>query len=157
MTATGGIQPFGGSSVPTGYLACDGSAVSRTTYADLFAVIGTTYGAGDGSTTFNLPDMQGKMSCGVGVNSLAAQIGNATHSHGGLNSHTLTTSELPNHNHPTGPFDTGDTSGFFTGENHPAASRKNTTNTGGGGSHSHSIPSQNNRPPYIVCRFIIKT
>lgn len=51
----GMIKPFAGTTVPTGYLLCDGSAVSRTTYADLFAAIGTTYGSGDGSTTFNLP------------------------------------------------------------------------------------------------------
>lgn len=51
----GAIIPFGGDTAPTGYLLCDGSAVSRTTYADLFAVIGTKFGPGDGSTTFNLP------------------------------------------------------------------------------------------------------
>lgn len=54
---SGVILPFGGSSAPTGFLLCDGSAVSRTTYADLFDVIGTTYGSGDGSTTFNLPNL----------------------------------------------------------------------------------------------------
>ena len=54
---TGSILPYGGSSAPTGFLLCDGSAVSRTTYADLYAVIGDTYGSGDGSTTFNLPNL----------------------------------------------------------------------------------------------------
>ena len=53
----GTIIPFSGSTVPTGYLTCNGAAVSRTTYADLFAIIGTTYGAGNGSTTFNLPNL----------------------------------------------------------------------------------------------------
>lgn len=52
----GMIKPFAGTTVPTGYLLCDGSAVSRTTYANLFAAIGTTYGSGDGSTTFNIPN-----------------------------------------------------------------------------------------------------
>lgn len=52
----GFIETFAGSVVPTGWLACDGSAISRTDYADLFAAIGTTYGSGDGSTTFNIPD-----------------------------------------------------------------------------------------------------
>lgn len=51
----GMIAPFGGTTAPTGWLLCNGAAVSRTNYADLFAVIGTKYGAGDGSTTFNLP------------------------------------------------------------------------------------------------------
>lgn len=54
---TGSILPYGGSTAPTGWLLCNGGAISRTTYADLFAVIGTTYGAGDGSTTFNLPNL----------------------------------------------------------------------------------------------------
>lgn len=53
----GMIKPFAGTTVPTGYLLCDGSAVSRTTYASLFSAIGTTYGSGDGSTTFNLPNL----------------------------------------------------------------------------------------------------
>ena len=55
----GVIQMYAGTTPPDGWLLCDGSAVSRTTYAALFAVIGTTYGAGDGSTTFNLPDLRG--------------------------------------------------------------------------------------------------
>jgi len=63
---SGIIQPFGGASAPTGYLACDGSAVSRTTYADLFASIGTTWGAGDGSTTFAVPDLRGAFLRGTG-------------------------------------------------------------------------------------------
>ena len=62
----GMIAPFGMSSVPTGWLACDGSAVSRTTYADLFTAIGTTWGAGDGSSTFALPDLEGAFLRGTG-------------------------------------------------------------------------------------------
>jgi len=61
-TAT--IVPWSDSSVPTGFLECDGSAVSRTTYAALFAIIGTTYGSGDGSTTFTLPDLQDNVPVG---------------------------------------------------------------------------------------------
>ena len=63
----GMISPFGMSSVPTGWLACDGSAISRTTYADLFTAIGTTWGAGDGSSTFALPDLQGAFLRGTGT------------------------------------------------------------------------------------------
>ena len=62
----GMIAPFAMSSVPTGWLACDGSAVSRTTYADLFTAIGTTWGAGDGSSTFALPDLEGAFLRGTG-------------------------------------------------------------------------------------------
>lgn len=57
---TGSVQPYAGASIPTGWLLCDGSAVSRTDYAALFAAIGTLYGTGDGSTTFNLPDFTDK-------------------------------------------------------------------------------------------------
>jgi len=56
-----------GPTAPTGFIACDGAAVSRTTYADLFDVIGTTYGAGDGSTTFKLPDARGLVMVGAGA------------------------------------------------------------------------------------------
>lgn len=61
---TGTITSFGGSSAPTGWLLCDGSAVSRTVYAALFAIIGTAYGVGDGSTTFGLPDLRGRVAVG---------------------------------------------------------------------------------------------
>ena len=56
----GAIKPWGKATAPAGYVLCDGSAISRTDYADLFAVISTTYGAGNGSTTFNVPNLQGK-------------------------------------------------------------------------------------------------
>lgn len=64
----GGIVQFGGSSAPSNWVLCDGSAVSRTTYADLFTALSTTYGAGDGSTTFNVPDLRGRMAVGKGTN-----------------------------------------------------------------------------------------
>jgi microcystin-dependent protein len=67
-------------SAPTGWLLCDGSAVSRTTYAALFAVVGTTFGTGDGSTTFNVPNMQGKYSR-MDTAALAGTGGAATHDH----------------------------------------------------------------------------
>jgi len=60
----GTVNPYAGSTAPTGWLLCAGQAVSRTTYADLFAVVSTTYGSGDGSTTFNLPDLRGRVVAG---------------------------------------------------------------------------------------------
>lgn len=63
---TGIVAAFAGAAAPAGWLMCDGSAVSRATYSALFAVIGTTYGAGNGSTTFNLPDLRGRAVYGVG-------------------------------------------------------------------------------------------
>ena len=65
-TAT--IVPWSDSSVPSGFLECNGAAVSRTTYSALFAIIGTTYGAGDGSTTFNVPDLQDNVPVGKSNN-----------------------------------------------------------------------------------------
>ena len=62
---TGSIIPFAGKTAPEGWLFCQGQAVSRTTYAQLFAVIGTTYGSGDGSTTFNVPDLRGRVAVGA--------------------------------------------------------------------------------------------
>lgn len=62
----GVVLPYAGSSAPTGFFLCDGSAKSRTTYASLFAIIGTTFGSGDGSTTFNIPDMRSRVPVGAG-------------------------------------------------------------------------------------------
>ena len=86
----GVIIPFAGTSVPTGYLLCNGAAVSRTNYANLFAAIGTLYGAGDGSTTFNLPDARDRVLQGAsGTHSagsyIAAGLPNITGNIGGLN------------------------------------------------------------------------
>jgi microcystin-dependent protein len=85
---TGALQGFAGASAPAGWLICDGSAVSRTTYATLFAAIGSTWGAGDGNTTFNLPDYRGKVLVGAGGGFSLAAVG-------GEASHTLSTSEVP--------------------------------------------------------------
>lgn len=92
----GAIIPYTGNLLPEGYLECDGSAVSRTTYADLFAVIGTSYGAGDGSTTFNLPDLRGKVTVGQDTNDTDFDALGDT---GGAKSTVLTKYNLPNHSH----------------------------------------------------------
>ena len=65
LTPTGAVLAYAGATIPAGFLLCDGRAVSRTTYAALFGVIGTTYGSGDGTTTFNLPDLRGRVPVGV--------------------------------------------------------------------------------------------
>ena len=67
VVPTGTVIHHAGSSAPTGFLACDATAISRATYADLFAVIGTTYGVGNGTTTFNLPDARGLVMVGAGA------------------------------------------------------------------------------------------
>ena len=74
LLPTGSIIPFAGSNIPAGYLLCNGVAVSRTSYAGLFGVISTLYGTGDGTTTFNLPDLRDRFLEGAGTNALATYL-----------------------------------------------------------------------------------
>lgn len=147
----GTITGFGGSSIPSGWLECNGAAVSRTTYADLFTAISTTYGVGDGSTTFNLPDLRGRVSIGQGTGSgLTPRTIGAT---GGSETHTLSTAEIASHTHtvaydnesagtPATSIDAGAGFPTVTGSIPSGAS-------GGGGAH-------NNVQPFLVTAFIIK-
>ena len=95
-TPTGTVSMFAASSPPAGWLVCDGSAVSRTTYAALFGLTGATYGAGDGSTTFNLPDLRTRVA--VGLSSTVTEF-NALGMTGGEVKHTLSVAEMPSHTH----------------------------------------------------------
>ena len=88
----GNIIAYTGLSVPSGYLVCDGSAVGREEYPELFAVIGTTYGAGDGLTTFNIPNLLGKAGLGSSQNHVVG-------SSGGEETHLLDSTETPLHLH----------------------------------------------------------
>jgi microcystin-dependent protein len=145
-----GIQlPFAGLSVPDKWLECDHSEKSRTTYATLFTEIGEQYGAGDGSTTFNLPDGRGRSI--FGYHSAETEF-NAIGKTGGEKTHTLTFSEYPAHTH-SGSVAT------ITCDNYagPASyqseglckAQSSTNSTGGGGAHE-------NMAPYIVKKWIIK-
>lgn len=106
---TGMIFDYAGSSAPSGYLLCYGQAVSRTTYAALFAVLSTTFGAGDASTTFNLPDLRGRVIAGkddmggTSADRLTDQSGglngDTLGATGGAETHSLTSGELPAHTH----------------------------------------------------------
>jgi microcystin-dependent protein len=91
-TPTGGLMMWPTASAPANWLICNGSAVSRATYATLFAVVGTTFGVGDGSTTFNLPNYTDRMPIGAGSSY-------SVNSQGGSATTTLTTTELPSHSH----------------------------------------------------------
>jgi microcystin-dependent protein len=135
---------YAGATPPTGWLACDGAAVSRSTYAALFALIGTTYGAGDGSTTFNLPNLYGRFP--LGGTALGQLGGAASHTHG-----------ITDHYH-------GNTGG-------PSDLRTNIPGGGGANAgsatHTHgttwSTPSATSTydgstmPPYITLAFMIRT
>jgi len=165
---TGIIVPWSDASIPSGFLECNGSAVSRSTYATLFAVVGTTYGVGDGSTTFNLPDLQG--SCcqntsptkpfgSSGGATTVASTGNVSAS---LANYTLTTADIAPHTHLLS------ISGTNRGEPNAMnfANRQNSGasgNTGGGGGHGHTVTANfvgdatSVLQPYITLVYIIKT
>jgi len=101
IVPAGTVFPFAGGTSPdppTGFLRCDGAAVSRTTYAALFAAIGTAFGAGDGTSTFNVPDMTDRFPAGAGATVLGHVGGSATLV-GSTAGHALTVPELPSHSH----------------------------------------------------------
>lgn len=99
LVPAGAMTEYAGSSAPTGWLLCDGSAVSRSTYAALFAVIGTSYGVGDNSTTFNLPDMRGKTA--IGLKSTDTDFDALGETGGAKTSSVAHTHTGPSHQHDT--------------------------------------------------------
>lgn len=101
----GDIILYGGVTIPTGFHVCDGSELSRDDYSELFDIIGTTYGPGNGSTTFNLPNLSGKASVGF---SNGFSIGSS----GGEEEHTLLDAEIPSHVHEVAAHTHADTLEF---------------------------------------------
>ena len=166
-TAT--IVPWSSSSVPTGFLECNGAAVSRSTYSALFAIVGTTYGAGDGASTFNLPDLQDNVAVGKsGTKALASTGGantvavTASGTIGGSTANaTLSTAQLASHSHTAAAV--GPPSGM--GNPVRSASSSSTGNAGSGQGHSHNLSAtfsgNTNNPsvlqPYLTVIYIIKT
>ncbi len=133
---------------PDGWLACDGAAVSRTTYAALFAIIAEVFGPGDASTTFNLPDLQGRVPVMVDGATFAAIADD-----GGAETVTLDTTMIPAHTHtytsPDAPQNQL-TVGLVAGVIETRTAATATSSTGGGAAH-------NNLQPYLVLNGIIKT
>lgn len=173
------------SSSPSGWLLCEGQAVSRTTYASLFTTIGTVYGAGDGSTTFNIPDLRTRIPVGKNGSGTFATLG----AKGGAETHTLAAGEIPSHTHSFSA--TTSTNGnhghnilseygasgeaYFNPYNNrqiqPAQPGAGTriergSMIVGSGDHNHSVSgttgssgsgtAHNNLQPYIVLNYIIK-
>jgi len=163
---TGIVVPWGTASVPSGFLACDGSAVSRTTYSALFAVVGTTYGVGDGSTTFNVPNLAGRTVISKSNNQSLASTGGANcitptgNISGATGNTTLTVNQIPSHSHTlTTPM----CGGNMIGAQNNSGNLVNTGNTGGGQAHSHNLSANfvgsagSSLPPYLILQYIIKT
>ena len=157
-------------SAPTGYLLCDGTAVSRSTYADLFAVIGTAYGAGDGSSTFNVPDMRDKFPVGSGTSYPVGSAGGSADSSLPSHTHTATVTD-PGHSH-TGIFfggteddnpDYGNSSvivnnlGGSTTTMVSSGTASQTTGISVANSTEGVSATNTNLPPYRGINFIIKT
>ena len=166
-TAT--IVPWSTSSVPSGFLECDGSAVSRSTYSTLFAAVGTTYGAGDGSSTFNVPNLQDNVAVGKSNNKALASTGGAntvtsTGNVGGSTANaTLQVAQLAQHQHDI-------LGGNSDGNQHirlNTASGPTTIqtyySTGQNGGHSHNMSANFSGDatsvlqPYLTVIYIIKT
>ncbi len=174
----GTVKPFAGTTAPNGFLFAYGQAVSRSTYADLFGVISTTYGTGDGSTTFNLPDLRGRVVAGqddmggTSANRLTGLTGGVNGDTlggtGGEEAHTLTEAELAAHRHRMYGGDAAGGLNSYTGVQADTFGAVNNTGSSAtlfssfgsgnplmedtGGDDAH-----NNVQPTIVLNYIIKT
>ena len=164
---SGAWFPYSGTSAPAGYLLCDGSAVSRSTYASLFTAIGTVHGVGDGSTTFNLPDMRGRLPVGQDdmggsaasrVTTAGSGVDGATlGATGGAQNVTLTAAEsgLPSHAHSQTTYGLGGSGGLdITGGFNDLVTGSGGTGSAGG---SAAASAHTNMPPSLVANYIIKT
>jgi len=164
---TGTIVPWSTASVPTGFLECNGQAVSRSTYSALFAIVSTTYGVGDGASTFNVPDLQDNVAVSKSNNKALASTGGAntvqaTGNVGGSTAnHTLSTPEIPSHSHPGGASSAAQ---YNVGPPYQGgASAAGTGSTGGGGAHQHNMSatftgdSTSVLQPYLTVLYVIKT
>lgn len=151
LMPTASIMPYAGSSAPTGYLLCDGAAISRSTYSTLFGLLATTYGSGDGSSTFNIPDLRGRVIAGHGGTLLSgsADAIAATNAHS-TKTHTLLIAEMPAHDHTYNRTNNVTAGGSTAIEDGPITGTVTSSSTGGGGAH-------NNVQPTIILNYIIKT
>ena len=170
---TGTITPWSQSTAPTGFLECAGAAFSRSTYAALFAVIGTTYGAGDGSTTFNLPDLTDKVAVHKSNNKNFASSGGANtvtptgNISGSTANATLSTAQLASHSHQVTHSQnqsTGAQGQRIAAELNTGYLFQNaTSNAGSGQGHSHNMSANFSGSansvlqPYLTLIYIIKT
>lgn len=160
-TPVGTVAAFAMSTPPTGFLKANGAAISRTTYSALFAKIGTLYGAGGGSTTFNLPDLRGYFprawDDGRGVD--AGRVFGSAQADQNL-SHAHTTDSRGEHTHPVRAI-SGTADGLHVTDDNsdPATGLHANTNTSPSGSHAHNVYASGGaeaRPKNIALLFCIK-
>lgn len=173
LVPTGSIISYVSEIAPSGWLLCDGSAISRSIYSNLFAIIGVTFGLGDGSITFNLPNLRDRVPLGKSNDNTIGDIG-------GNSTHTLTVDELPSHTHTGITNSSGSHShGFIMAKDdgnsshtigqHPAgdaspSSNPYIINTESSGNHTHNFTTNstgngnafNILPPYLILNYIIK-
>jgi len=179
-TPIGGIVIWSGAvgSPPDGFILCDGTAISRTDFATLFTIVGTTFGSGNGSSTFNIPNLRDRFIVGAGD-------GYNLNATGGSSTTTLATANLPSHSHTIGG-NTGDVNlshnHSYNSATYPGSGPEqnqsggpedrtsfNVSKTTGNalGNHNHSLPANtgntgsgssfDNKPPYIALAYIIRT
>jgi microcystin-dependent protein len=150
LVPTGAVMPFAMNTAPSGWLAANGSTVSRATYSALFAAIGTTYGTGDGSTTFHLPDLRGYFVRGSGTNTDGSASGTfGAKQADGVISHThsgTTGNDSPDHTHQYNRLTVSD-----TGNDSPDGSGKSWTSTdpqtvGASTRHQHLFTTSSQSP-----------
>ena len=164
---TGIVVPWGSAAIPSGFLECNGQAVSQATYAALFAVIGTTYG-NPGGGNFNLPDLTDRTVVNKSNTKSLAQTGGANtvtptgNIAGSTGSTTLTTQQIPSHNHAL-QFTGMCTPAGTAGNNQMGMGSGNIGSTGGGQSHDHTLSANFSGSansvlqPGLVLNYIIKT
>jgi len=166
---TGIVVPWGSASIPSGFLLCDGQSVSQATYAALFAIIGTTYG-NPGGGNFNVPDLRDRtivgvsaanskaLAQGIGANTVTPT-GNIT---GNTGATTLTTNQIPSHNHSIPYRDSCGMGGAGITPNYQTTT-VSSGNAGGGQSHDHTLSANFSGSansvlqPGLVLNYIIKT
>lgn len=175
LMPVGVILATTGSAAASGFLLCDGTTVSRTTYAGLYAVMGTTYGVGDGSTTFTLPDLRGRVPVGVDGAAARLSVNDALGQTAGEEKHTLTVGELATHTHIQNahshtPPEAG-TDGFLVQDDtpqffdpptsggagtQPRSIFTSTANTTATNQNAGSNTPHNNMQPYQVVNYMVK-
>jgi len=168
IVPSGTVLPYAGASAPSGYLLSFGQNVSRSTYAALFTAIGTTYGVGDGSSTFGIPDLRGRAVAGqddmggTSANRLTSPInGDTLGAAGGSESHALTIAELAAHTHGAGTYEIQTGGDAAQASDNGAVFRdgplQNSTAVSGDSGSTGSGTAHNNVQPTIILNYIIKT